>query len=178
MGFQAKTGRKAVLSKARISFKHTEASENLLPQDGQRYLWTPSALRPSRRSGEWHAGHLRSLFAFLDIAAFSSLAVALARLSFSFARTPKSDSESASVSADASPCVNIKKLLPGIWEASGGRSLSPNKPIPGASQILRFVWHGDYTTAGFLPFICSYIRQNESFPEKRCSFGDRRVLPI
>jgi hypothetical protein len=122
-------------------------SENLLPHLGNRYCPTPSFRIPSCQSGTRQSGHLRSLLAFRERAAFSFLAAAYARLSFSFARIPKSDSKSASDIADASSLVSIKKLLPGIWEASGGRSLSPNKPIPGASQILRFAWHRDYSTA-------------------------------
>jgi hypothetical protein len=39
----------------------------------------------------------------------------------------------------------MKKILPRLWEASSGRSLSPNKPILAASQILRFVWRDHYT---------------------------------
>ena len=135
-----------------------EVSESLLPQDGHRYCLTPSFRNPSSQSGTRQSGHLRSLLAFRDIAAFSSLAAAFARLSFSLSRIPRSDPKSASDIADASSLVSIKKLLPGIWEASGGRSLSPSKPIPGASQILRFAWHRDYSTAGFLSLICPYIR--------------------
>jgi hypothetical protein len=38
-----------------------------------------------------------------------------------------------------------QKILPRLWETASGRSLSPNKPILAASQILRFVWHHHYT---------------------------------
>jgi hypothetical protein len=110
-----------------------EASENLLPQDGQRYLWTPSALRPSRRSGEWHAGHLRSLFAFRERAAFSSLAAAFARLSFSACSISKSDPKSASGIADTSSLVSMKKSLSGkLGGVPRERAIIAKQPDPGA----------------------------------------------
>jgi hypothetical protein len=84
-----------------------EVSENLLPHIGHRYCLTPSFRIPSCQSGTWQSGHLRSLFAFRDIAAFSSFAAAFARLSFSPCSVSKSDPNSASVSADASSLVSM-----------------------------------------------------------------------
>jgi len=110
-----------------------DVSEKALPHPGHRYLWMPSFRNPSRRSGEWHAGHLGSLFAFRERAAFSSLTAAFARLSFSLSRISQSDPKSASVSADASSLVSMKESLSGkLGGVPRERAIIAKQPDPGA----------------------------------------------
>jgi hypothetical protein len=101
-----------------------EVSENLLPHLGHRYCPTPSFRIPSCQSGTRQSGHLRSLLAFRERAAFS-------RLSFSPSSISESDSNSASVSADASSLVSIKKTPSGDLGGVRGKEFIAKQTDPG-----------------------------------------------